>query len=143
MANTFRTYGYNYHYPENRITIPNPLIGIEVDYYFMASRFAGSKTEVSITLWTVVVDEEGFVYGLMTFHNGHYEGWDEMIRDRIKEHLIKLNVDALFVKRLVRDLEIKKEGHLIPRDRRVGGTFIGIDGSSELYVRRDRFTYLK
>ncbi|MCH4821767.1 hypothetical protein ML462_01160 [Gramella lutea] len=121
----------------------NLLGGVEVDYYFMASKFSGSKTEISLVLWTIVVDEEGYIYGLLTRHLGHYNTWKEVISNRIKEHLIRLGLDNLFVNRLVREIEIKKEGHIIPKDIRCGGDRIGVDGSDEIYIRRSKFTYFK
>ncbi len=135
---------YIYKYPNHkRQSIPNPMQGVEIDYYFMASRFAGSKTEVPIKLWTVVVDSEGYAYGLYTKHLGHYQNWVKMIRERIATHLFRLGLDPLQTKRIVRDIDIQKEGHIIPTDNRCGGDRIGIDGSDELYVRRDKFTFIK
>lgn len=121
----------------------NTLGGIEIDYYFMASRFAGSKTQISLCLWTVLVDCDGFVYVMKTNHLGHYEGWEEVIAERIRTHLFKIGLDHITVKRLVRDIEIKKDGHIIPNDDRCGGSKIGIDGSDDIYIRRSKFTYLK
>ena len=120
----------------------NMLGGVEVDFYFMATRFGGSKVEISMSLWTVVVDEEGFVYAMRTRHIGPYHDWQEVIRDRIEHHLYKLKLDGLFVRRMVRDIEINKEDHIIPHNPRSAGDNIGIDGSNEVYLRRSRFTYL-
>jgi hypothetical protein len=125
-----------------RPTVANPIGGVEVDYYFMASTFSGSKTHVNICLWTVVVDSEGYVYGMYTKHIGHFETWKDVIRDRIAKHLFSVGVDNLQTRRLIRDIEIKKDGHLIPYNYRIGGNRIGIDGSDELYIRKDRFTFL-
>ncbi|MCM8570264.1 hypothetical protein NE848_12795 [Gramella jeungdoensis] len=123
--------------------VRKPHEGVEVDYYFMASRFAGHPTEISMDLWTVIIDSEGFAYGLKTSHLGDFHTWKEVIRDRIKEHLYRVGVDNLQVKRLVRDIEIKKDGHRIPNNNCVGGPFIGIDGGRELYIRKDKFTFIK
>jgi len=125
-----------------RPKILNDREGVEVDYYYMAGSFAGSKTLISITLWSVVVDAEGFVYGLKTSHIGHYEGWKDLIASRICQHLVELGVGKLFVKRLVRNIDIKKDGHHIPTDERSTGDRIGIHGADEVYIRRDRFTYI-
>lgn len=125
-----------------RNEIANSLENIEVDYYFMASKFAGSKEIISIWLWSVIVDNEGFVYCMKTTHIGDYSQWQQLIRDRISEHLFSVGVDNLIVKRLVRDLEIKKEGHIIPTDERSSGDRIGVHGADEVYIRKDRFTYI-
>ncbi|TRO65486.1 hypothetical protein [Christiangramia sabulilitoris] len=121
----------------------NTLGGIEIDYYFMASKFGGSQTEISLNLWTVLVDCDGFIYCMKTIHIGHFSTWKEVIKNRIKDHLVKIGIDSLIIKRLIRDIEIKKEGHIIPKDIRCGGDRIGIDGSDEVYIRRSKFTYLK
>lgn len=121
----------------------NTLGGIEVDYYFMANRFGGSKFEISMSLWTIIVDEEGYVYAMRTRHIGHFETWEDVIRGRIQQHIYSIGFDGLFVKRLVRDLEIKKDGHLIPYDVRSTGDNIGIDGSTEIFIRRSKFKYIK
>ncbi|MFV8280609.1 hypothetical protein ACNKXS_03645 [Christiangramia marina] len=120
----------------------NILGGVEVDYYFMATRFGGSSVEISMTLWTMIVDEEGFVYAMRTRHIGPYDNWKEVIRDRIEQHLYKLKLDGLFVRRMVRDIDIKKEGHIISHDPRSAGDNIGIDGSNEVFLRRSKFSYL-
>ena len=129
--------------PEGKKVIQNPMEGVEVDYYFMASRFGGSKTQVTINLWTVAVDFDGNIYGMYTHHIGHYGCWKEMISCRIEQHLSKLGVDSLQVKRMLRDIIIQKEGHLIPGDHRQGGSRIGINGSDELYIRKEKFSFLK
>ncbi|WP_026838712.1 hypothetical protein [Gillisia sp. JM1] len=126
-----------------RNEIANPLENIEVDYYFMASRFAGSKEIVSIWLWSVIVDNEGYVYAMKTTQIGDYFEWEQLIRNRISEHLYTLGVDSLIVKRLVRDIDIKKEGHIIKEDLRSNGDRIGIDGSNEIYLRKDKFSYIR
>ncbi|WP_026914213.1 hypothetical protein [Christiangramia portivictoriae] len=136
------TYGNTVEKNE-RPKILNPLHGVEVDYYFTASLFADSKTEVSMIVWTVVVDYEGFVYGLRTRHIGNYKPWKELLLSRIESHLNKLNIDSLQVRRMVRDIEIKKEGHIIAIDTRRLGNNIGIDGSTDLYIRKDKFSFLK
>ena len=126
-----------------RIKIPNPLEGVEIDYYFKASRIGGKASEViSLGLWTVVVDYEGYVYCMYTNHIGEYNSWQEVIYNRMREHLIELGVDNLQIKRMLRYIEIKKEGHLIKSDYRHGGNRIGVDGTDDIYVRRDRFTLL-
>ncbi|WP_298527828.1 hypothetical protein [uncultured Christiangramia sp.] len=137
----YNTYG-NSITKNERPEISNTIQGVEVDYYFTASRFADSKTEINMIIWTVVVDSEGFAYGLRTRHIGNYESWKEVILSRIENHLQKLNIDPLQVKRLVRDIEIKKEGHIIAIDTRRLGNNIGIDGSTDLYIRKDKFTFL-
>jgi hypothetical protein len=121
----------------------NNLGGVEIDYYFMASKFGGSKTEIHLRLWTVIVDSEGFIYCMKTSHIGNYLVWKEVIQSRIKSHLIQIGIDGLIANRLVRDIEIKKEGHIIPNDIRCGGDRIGVDGSSEVYIRRTKFSYLR
>ena len=70
------------------------------------------------------------------------KSWKEVILDRMESHLFKVGVDKLQTKRLLKEFEIEKEGHLIPWDYRVGGNRIGIDGSDEVYLRKDRFTYI-
>ena len=121
----------------------NTLGGIEIDYYFMASRFAGSATEISMSIWTIIVDCDGFIYAMRTEHLGSYEKWQEVISSRIKMHLYSIGLDNIVVTRLVRDIEIKKEDHLIPNNDRCVGDRIGIDGSDEVYIRRSRFSYIK
>jgi hypothetical protein len=121
--------------------ITDTLSGVEVDYYFTASLFAKSKTEIAMNLWTVVLDSEGFAYGMLTKHIGNYKNWKEVILNRIEQHLYKLKVDKLQVRRLIRDIEIKKEGHIIPYDVRMAGCKIGITGADEIYVRKDKFSF--
>ncbi|GHA43555.1 hypothetical protein GCM10007103_25890 [Salinimicrobium marinum] len=126
-----------------RSRIENPLEGIEIDYYFMASRVGGSKTEISLKLWTIIVDAQGYVYAMHTKHMGHFEEWETTIHNRMHEHLLIAGVDPLMTKRLLTDIEIKKDGHLIKWDTRCGGDYIGIDGSNNLYIRKNRFTYVQ
>ena len=126
----------------NTGSIQNPHEGVEIDYYFMAKRFGGSEYEITLRLWTVIIDSKGDIFCMYTSHNGHYSTWKEVISDRMKSHLFKVGVDNLHAKRLLRDFEIKKEGYIIPWDYRVGGNRIGIDGSDEIYIRKDRFTYI-
>ena len=121
----------------------NTLGGVEIDYYFMASRFAGSKTEISMSIWTVIVDCDGFIYAMRTEHLGRYEKWQEVLAHRIKVHLYSIGMDNIVVMRLVRDIEIQKEGHLIPNNTRCASDRIGIDGSDEVYIRRSKFSYIK
>lgn len=121
----------------------NTLGGVEIDYYFMASRFAGSSTEISMSIWTVIVDCDGFIYAMRTEHLGRYENWKEVISSRIKMHLYSIGLDNIVVMRLVRDIEIKKEGHLIPVNDRCASERMGIDGSDEVYIRRSKFSYIK
>lgn len=142
VMSLLNTYGNTIEQKE-RPQILNPLQGVEVDYYFTANLFAESKTEVSMIVWTIVVDYEGFVYGLRTRHIGNYEPWKELLKSRIESHLRKLNIDSLQVKRMVRDIDIKKEGHIIALDTRRLGDNIGIDGSTDLYIRKDKFNFLK
>lgn len=117
------------------------MIGVEVDYY-RASPFAGSKEIISMMLWTVVVDAEGFIYAYRTSHIGSHDGWKELITNRIYYHLIDVGISALFTNRIARDIEIAKEGHHMPTDERSSGDRIGIHGADEVYIRRDRFTYI-
>ena len=127
-----------------RDKIPNPLEGVEIDYYFKANRLGGKVSPViTLSLWTVIVDHEGFVYCMYTNHIGEYHTWKEVIYDRMKEHLISLGVDNLQIKRMLRDIEIKKEGHLIKTEYQHGGNRIGINGDDDIHIRRDRFTLLK
>lgn len=126
-----------------RSQILNTLENIETDYYFMASRFAKSREIISIWLWTVIVDSEGFVYCMKTTHIGDYYEWEQLIRNRIGKHLVALGVDNLIIKRMVRDINIKKEGHIIKLDLRSCGDRIGINGSDEIHLRRDKFNYIK
>lgn len=123
--------------------INNSLYTVEVDYYFMASRFAESREIVSIWLWSVIVDFEGNVYAKKTTHIGDYTEWQLLISNRITEHLKSIGVDNLIAKRMIRDIEIVKEGHLIKTDSRCQGDRIGINGSDDIYLRRDKFTYIK
>ncbi|MFV8280610.1 hypothetical protein ACNKXS_03650 [Christiangramia marina] len=51
-------------------------------------------------------------------------------------------MDGLFVHRLVSNIDIKKEGHIITHDLRSAGDKIAIDGSNEVHLRRYRFNYL-
>lgn len=127
---------------KNMSKILNPLEGVEIDYYFMAQGFAGSKEEISLRLWTVIIDSQGQVYCMCTYHIGHFNPWKAVIRDRMESHLQKVGVDNLQISRMLREIQIKKEGHIIPWDYRVGGNRVGIDGSDEIYIRRDRFTYI-
>ena len=127
-----------------RDKIPNPIAGVEIDYYFKAERFGGKTSkQISLSLWTVVVDYEGFIYCMYTHHIGDYQPWKEVIYDRMHSHLIRLGVDNLQIKRMLREIEIKKEGHLIKNMPIHGGNRIGVDGSDDIYVRRDRFTLIK
>ncbi len=125
-----------------RQQIQNDLEGVEVDYYYMSSYYAGSKTMISLMLWTVIVDAEGFIYACRSSHVGDYDNWRDLIRDRIYYHLLDVGVGDLFAKRIVRDIVIKKEGHIIPTDERSSGDRIGIHGADEVYIRKDRFTYI-
>lgn len=123
--------------------VQHPLEDVEIDYYFMASRFAGSKTEISMKIWTVVIDNRGLIYGMKTKHIGHFENWQLAIEKRLKDHLQRVGIDNLIIKRMVRDIPIEKEGHLIEWDYRCSGDKIGIRGDDEIYVRKDKFTYFK
>ena len=125
-----------------RLHISNDLIGVEIDYYYMASYFAGSRNIISMMLWSVIVDAEGFIYAYRTSHIGDYEGWKELITNRIYVHLLDIGTSALFANRIVRDIYIKKDGHLIPTDDRSTGDRIGIHGADEVYLRKDRFNYI-
>lgn len=128
----------------DRDMIPNPQEGVEIDYYYKATRFGGKTSKViSLSLWTVVVDYEGCVYCMYTKHIGEYFTWKEVIYNRMREHLIRLGVDNLQIKRMLRDVDIKKEGHLIETEYENGGNRIGIDGTDDIYVRKDRFTYAR
>lgn len=127
-------------YQRNKII--NDLIGVEVDYYYMASPFAGSKEIISMMLWSVIVDSEGFIYAYRTSHIGAHDGWKELITQRIYNHLIDVGISSLFANRIARDIEILKDGHHIPTDERSSGDRIGIHGADEVYIRRDRFTYI-
>lgn len=143
MGNIRNTYeNRRYMLPPERPNILNALEGFEVDYYFMAKRYDGSRTQITMSIWVVVVDFEGFVYGQKTIHSGHYENWKLAITDMIEAFLIKLDVDKLFIKRTMVDMEIKKDGHLIPYNPKSSDR-IGIDGGSELYIRKNRFSLLK
>lgn len=126
---------------KQRATIPNPMNGVEIDYYFTAKRVGGSNTTISMRLWTVIVDYEGFAYAMLTKHFGLYNPWKELIETRLLNHLLSLNVDKLQAKRLLRDIEIKKEGHLISYDLRMCGDKIGIRGEEEIYIRKDKFNF--
>lgn len=126
-----------------RDKIPNPLEGVEIDYYFKASRFSKNSVIISLCLWTVVVDYEGFVYCMYTHHIGEYYKWQEVIYDRMSQHLIRLGVDNLQIKRMLREIEIKKEGHLVKTEYPNGGNRIGINGDDEIHVRREKFTLLR
>jgi hypothetical protein len=125
-----------------RKRISNDLIGVEVDYYYMASPFVKSKEIISIMLWTVIVDAEGFIYAYRTSHIGAHEGWKELFTQRIYIHLIDVGFGQLISNRISRNIEIKKDGHHIPTDERSSGVRIGINGADEVYIRRDRFTYI-
>ena len=126
-----------------RAKIPNPIEGVEIDFYYKSGRLGGKVSKViNLSLWTVVVDYEGFVYCMYTHHIGEYHTWKEVIYDRMREHLISLGVDNLQIKRMLRDVEIKKEGHLIETEYTHGGNRIGINGDDDIHVRRDRFTLL-
>lgn len=119
----------------------NSLYTVEVDYYFMASKFAGSNEIVSIWLWTILIDVEGNVYAKKTTHIGDFTQWKDMISNRICDHLKAVGVDNLIAKRMIRDIEIIKDGHLIKTDTRCQGDRIGIDGSDSIHIRRNRFSY--
>jgi len=126
-----------------RDKIPNPIEGVEIDFYFKAERLGGKTSEViTLSLWTVVVDYEGFVYCMYTKHIGEFHIWQEVIYDRMKQHLGELGVDNLQIKRILREMEIKKEGHLIETEYEHGGNRIGINGDDDIHVRKDRFTLL-
>lgn len=129
-------------YFNSGLKVRNPLLGVEIDYYFMAHLLSGSKTELTLKLWTVIIDYEGIVYGMCTHHHGHYFEWKEAIQNRIKRHLLEVGLDNLQVNRMIRDIEIKKKGHIIPFDSRTGDA-IGINGSNELYIRKTKFTYIQ
>lgn len=118
-----------------------PLEDVEIDYYFMATRFAGSRTEINMKIWTVIIDSQGIIYGMYTKHWGNYENWQEVIQKRIKDHLQRVGVDPLIIKRMVRDIPIQKEGHIIKWDYRCSGDKIGIRGDDEIYVRKNKFNY--
>ena len=123
--------------------VVNSMEDVEIDYYFMAQRFAQSKTEISMKIWTVIIDSQGLIYGMKTKHWGHYEDWQTVIQSRLKDHLQRVGVDSLIVKRMVRDIPIEKEGHIIKWDYRCTGDKIGITGGDEIYVRKDKFNYYK
>lgn len=125
-----------------RQQILNDLEGVEIDYYYMSSFYTGSKTIISMMLWTVIVDAEGFIYATRTSHVGDYYDWKELIRDRIYYHLLDVGVGDLFANRIVRDLDIIKEGHIIPTDERSSGDRIGVHGGDVVYIRKDKFTYI-
>ena len=127
-----------------RDKIPNPLEGVEIDYYFKSSRLGGkASTIISLSLWTVIVDNGGFVYCMYTHHIGEFYDWKEVIQDRMREHLIDVGLDKLQIKRMLREIEIKKDGHLIKTEYQHGGNRIGINGDDYIHLRRDRFTLLK
>ena len=44
---------------------------------------------------------------------------------------------------MLRDIEIKKEGHLIKTEYQHGGNRIGINDDDDIHLRRERFTLLK
>lgn len=126
-----------------RDKILKPMEGVEIDYYFKASRLGGKVSPViTLSLWTVVVDTEGFVYCMYTHHIGEYFPWKQVIYDRMREHLVRLGVDKLQIKNMLIDIEIKKKGHLIKTEYENGGNRIGINGDDEIHIRRDRFTLL-
>ncbi len=122
-----------------RPQVTNPLEDIQIDFYFMATCFAQSKTEISMKLWSVIIDSDGYVYAMKTRHLGHFEDWKEVIVNRLKDHIHKIGVDPLIVKRIIKDIDINKEKHIIPWDYRCTGTKIGIDGSDKIYIREDKF----
>ncbi len=132
----------NQLYVNKDLRVQNPLMGVEIDYYFMAKLSSGSKTEISMKIWTVIVDCHGEIYGMCTKHIGHYRTWKETIKGRMENHLKHVGLDSLQITRMLREIEIKKEGHLIKHDYRTTGS-IGIDGSNQLYIRRNKFTYFK
>lgn len=119
--------------------ITNAHEGVEIDYYFMAKKFGGSQTEISMKIWTVIIDSQSNVYGMKTKHMGHFEDWQKVISDRLKDHLLKVGCTPLQITRMLRDIDIKKDGHIIPWDYRCTGTRIGIDGSNQLYIRKNKF----
>lgn len=128
-------------YPQQKVQ--HPMEDVEIDYYFMASRFAGSKTEISMKIWTVIIDSQGLVYGMKTKHIGNYKDWQTVIQNRLKDHLQRVGIDNLIIERMVREIPIKKEGYIIPWDNRCSGDKIGIIGADEIYVRKDKFTYFQ
>ena len=129
-------------YKNDKPRIINSLLGVEVDYYFMAKRSSKGSNVISLKLWSIIVDHEGLVYGMITQHFGEFQDWEKVIHSRIHEHLLRVGVDMLHAKRMVRDIEIKKDGHLLPYDYRTSDA-IGIEGSNQLYIRKSKFTYLK
>ena len=88
------------------------------------------------------MDHEGYIYCMYTNHIGEYYDWKKVIYDRMSEHLMDVGVDNLQIKRMLRDIEIKKEGHLIQTEFQHGGNRIGINGDDDIHIRRDRFTLL-
>ncbi|MAM19844.1 MAG: hypothetical protein ABGW91_06245 [Christiangramia sp.] len=123
---------------------PQNLLGeVEFDYYFTAKKAWRSSTEIFLSLWTIIVDEQGYAYGLLTRHHGHFEPWKEVISNRICQHLAHLGYDNLIIRRITRDLIVEKEGHLISSKAECVGDRIGIDGSNNLYIRKDRFSLIK
>lgn len=120
--------------------VDNSLGHIEVDFYYMAAPYASTKSFINMWVWSVIVDNEGYVYAMLTTHFGDMKDWKQVIRNKILDHLYNVNIHNLIANRLVRDLDINKENHLIPLDDRCNPERIGINGSDTIYIRRDKFT---
>ncbi|WBL25100.1 hypothetical protein [Zunongwangia sp. HGR-M22] len=102
----------------------------------MATRFIEGTDEISLTIWTIIIDDKENPYVLRTHHLGHYGTWKEVIQNRIISHFHRVRLSDI-IPSVLKRIEIKKEDHIIKHNNLKGGHRIGIDGTDEIYIRKN------
>lgn len=91
-------------------------LGIKIDYWYMAKRTSEATSLIDLLICTVIYDYKGNRFECKSMHHGDYTPWKEVILQRMENHMLKVGVDKLMTKRIVRDLEITKN-KMLPFDR--------------------------
>ena len=91
-----------------RAGIVDSLNGVSFDYYYTGKRL-GPSGQIELHLTSVVTDWQENVYVRKAWFMGHKNGWKEVVRRFLLQHLDDLDTGIQLIKAMLRDFEVSRE----------------------------------
>ncbi len=91
--------------------VPNvqePQKGVKIDYHFSAKRQQKGSDQIYLRVWVFLRDYQGNPFQQFGSHMGHYEKWEDVIKECIRKCLSNFGVDKVQVNGIMRDFEVSK-----------------------------------
>lgn len=91
--------------------VPNfhePQKGVKIDYHFSAKRQQKGSDQIYLRVWIFIWDSQGYLFQQFSSHMGHFDGWQEVIKQQIRKCLAKFGVEKVQQNGILREFEVSK-----------------------------------